>query len=253
MRLRLLSTELQPRAARRIYPSLTSTMDEAARLAGQGERGPVWLLALAQTSARGRQGKAWAMPEGNFAATLLFTPEADPMARAQRSFVAALALRDALAEVAPTAHLSLKWPNDVLLSEGKVAGILLENLGPTLAIGIGVNLAAAPAAADLPEGAVRPVSLWEETGATVTPEAFLDALAPAFEAWEGRLELEGFAGIRDTWLASAARLGQVITARTPRASLRGRFDGIDGTGALMLTTAEGPRALPAADVYFEEG
>ncbi|NDV01669.1 biotin--[acetyl-CoA-carboxylase] ligase [Pseudoroseicyclus tamaricis] len=248
---RPLSTEAPARAAeRRVYRSLTSTMDEAARLVREGERGPLWLLALEQTSARGRQGRPWAMPPGNFAATLIDAPEGGPMEKAQRSFVASLALRDALAEVAPQAHLSLKWPNDVLLSEGKVAGILLENFGPALAIGIGVNLAAAPGQGDLPEGAVRPVSLLQETGVAVSPEAFLDRLAPAYARWDARLVAEGFPSIRDAWLAAAARLGQEIRARTPKGETRGRFDGIDARGSLMLTTPAGPVTLPAADVYF---
>ncbi|WP_373356988.1 biotin--[acetyl-CoA-carboxylase] ligase [Pseudoroseicyclus sp. CXY001] len=236
--------------ARRVYPSLTSTMDEAARLVREGERGPLWLLALEQSAARGRQGRPWMMPAGNFAATLIFAPEAGPEARAQRSFAAALALRDALAETAPSAHLELKWPNDVLLNGGKVAGILLENFGTALAIGIGVNLAAAPEAADLPEGAVRPVSLLGETGTAIGPEAFLDRLAPAFAGWEQRLATQGFAPIREAWLASAARLGQDIRARTPRGDTRGRFDGIDAAGNLILTTATGPHVLPAAEVHF---
>jgi BirA family biotin operon repressor/biotin-[acetyl-CoA-carboxylase] ligase len=129
-------------------------MAEGARQA-PSLSGPTWICALEQTAARGRRGRAWANPPGNFAASLVLRPEGAPGHAALRSFVAALALRDAfLAAGAPEAALSLKWPNDVLLNGGKVAGILLESIGAggridSLIIGIGVNLAAAPAAAEV--------------------------------------------------------------------------------------------------------
>jgi BirA family biotin operon repressor/biotin-[acetyl-CoA-carboxylase] ligase len=163
-------------------------MAEAARRA-PGLSAPTWICALEQTAARGRRGRPWAMPPGNFAASLVMRPEGTAAQVALRSFVAALALRDALAEVTrrPEA-LALKWPNDVLLNGGKVAGILLESAGAagridTLVIGIGVNLATAPNAADLELGAVAPVSVAGETGVSVTPEVFLDHLAAAYDHW----------------------------------------------------------------------
>ena len=99
-------------------------------------------------------------PAGNFSATLLTFPPEPPAIVAQLSFVAALALADALAGVlGPAARLSLKWPNDVLLDGRKLAGILLESESghpAPLAIGVGVNLAAAP---DLPLDAAPAAAL----------------------------------------------------------------------------------------------
>ncbi len=108
-----------------------------------------------------------------------------PATVALRSFAAALALRDAFVALTglPQAF-TLKWPNDVLLNGQKVAGILLEASGDVLAIGIGVNLIAAPPPEAVEPGAVTPVSLLSETGLRITPEAFLDALAPAYAARE---------------------------------------------------------------------
>lgn len=239
---------------KRVLASVDSTMAEAARAAG-GVAGPTWILALTQTAARGRRGRPWRNPEGNFAATLLLRPEGDLAQAALRSFVAALALHDALAEVAGDAQgLSLKWPNDVLLNGGKVAGILLESLrvggALHLAIGIGVNLQGAPGAEELEAGAVRPVSLRGETGVSIGPEALLDALAPAFAAHEDRLATYGFAPIRQAWLARAARLGQQISARTSRETHTGIFADVDNQGQLVLDTGAGRVAIPAGDVYF---
>ncbi len=240
---------------RLILPTTDSTMAEAARRAPD-LAGPTWICALEQSAARGRRGRAWSMPPGNFAASLVMRPEGTPAQSALRSFVAALALCDALASVTgrPEA-LALKWPNDVLLDGGKVAGILLESAGQggridTLVIGIGVNLAAAPAAADLEPGAVPPVSVAGETGVSIAPEDFLTHLARAYADWESRFVADGFAPIRAAWLAHAARLGETITARTPRESVTGIFADVDSDGQLVLETAHGPRRIAAADIFF---
>ena len=233
--------------------SVDSTLNEAARSAAQ-HPGPTWFTAAEQTAARGRRGRAWVAPRGNFFGTLAL-PLADPADAALRSFVAALALRDALATVASGAQLSLKWPNDVLLSGGKVAGILLESLTAQnkvrgVAIGIGVNLIAAPDPDQVEPGAVRPVSVLGETGFRVTPEAFLNALAPAYARWEATLTTHGFAPIRQAWLNDAARLGEVITARLPTEEITGTFETLDASGYLVLSTPKGRRSIAAADVYF---
>jgi BirA family biotin operon repressor/biotin-[acetyl-CoA-carboxylase] ligase len=239
-----------PAGVRRDVLSETdSTNAEALRRAAAGDAGPVWILARRQSAARGRRGRAWSAPEGNFGATLLMRPDGNP---ALRSFVAALGLHDALVAATGRAGLfALKWPNDVLLSGRKLAGILLET-GPagTLAIGVGVNLASAPERAHLEPGAVAPASLAGATGIRVAPEDFLDLLAPAVAAWEARLVAEGFEPLRAAWLARATRIGQEITARLPGREISGRFETVDPTGALVLATADGRVALPAGEIFF---
>jgi BirA family biotin operon repressor/biotin-[acetyl-CoA-carboxylase] ligase len=241
--------------ARHVLGAVDSTMLEAARLA-PAVSGPTWVLARRQTAGRGRRGRDWRDPPGNFAATLILRPSGDAAAAALYSFVAALALFEALAQVAgPQVRLAIKWPNDVLLNGGKLAGILLESQGEArgvahLLIGVGVNLAAAPDAGALEPGAVAPVALAPETGTQLTPEEFLDYLAAAFARWQAQYENFGFAPIRTAWLARAARLGQVITARTGALVRSGTFEGIDAQGALLLHTSEGRIAIAAAEVFF---
>lgn len=229
-------------------------MQEATRLADAGERPPFWVLALRQTDGRGRQGKPWRDPAGNFAATLVLSPGCPPDQAALRSFVAALALYDACAGlIGDAAQLSLKWPNDVLLRGGKLAGILLESAGngqrvDRLAIGVGVNLVTAPP--PLP-GALPPVALAPALpGGAIGAEAFLDRLAPVMARWEDTFAERGFGPVRKAWLARAARLGQVITARTGHATLIGRFETIEADGALVLHTPEGRRLIAAGEVFF---
>jgi BirA family biotin operon repressor/biotin-[acetyl-CoA-carboxylase] ligase len=233
-----------------------STNAEAARLAAAGA-GPCWILADRQTGGRGRRGRNWDSPRGNFHATLLTYPPGPPAAIALYSFAAALALREALVALTglPGAF-ALKWPNDVLLNGGKLAGILLESARQGgrvshLAVGIGVNLIAAPDPAMVESGALRPVSLLAETGLRVRPEALLDRLAPALATEEARLAAEGFAPLRRDWLSHAARRGEPVTARTQTETLTGIFEDMDPTGALILATPLGRRSIPAADIYFD--
>lgn len=215
-------------------------------------------MARAQTAARGRRGRPWATTTGNLAATLVMRPGFGPQAAGLRSFVAALALFDALVAVTgrPGAF-ALKWPNDVLLHGGKLAGILLESAGnggqvSYLAIGIGVNLATAPGADAVEAGALRPVSLASETGMRFTPEEFLPPLATAFAWWESRLNTDGFGPLRDAFMARAANIGALIEARTGSQVITGRFDSLDENGALIMITDQGRRAIPAAEVFFRQ-
>jgi BirA family biotin operon repressor/biotin-[acetyl-CoA-carboxylase] ligase len=240
---------------RRVFPALDSTNAEALRI-GPQLSGPTWLLALEQTTARGRRGRAWYTPAGSFAATLVIPGPVEPLHAAQRSFVAALALLDACVAVTgqPDAF-ALKWPNDVLLHGAKLAGILLETLpgkgGPVgLCVGIGVNLATAPAHAALEAQALTPAALSHLTGDAITPETFLSHLAPAFARHQHTHDTYGFAPIRTAWLARAARLGQPVTARMPGAQITGTFDGLEPDGALRLSTPDGPRSIAAADIFF---
>lgn len=240
---------------RRVLAEVDSTNAEAVRLAPT-LAGPEWILALHQSAARGRRGRVWANPTGNFAATLVMRPEGPAQDLALRSFVASLALHDAF--VAATGRpegFALKWPNDVLLGGEKIAGILLESAGAGgvanyLAIGIGVNLLGIPAVEELEDGAVRPVSLMSGAGVDVGPEAFLDLLAPAYARYEAQFTRYGFAPIREAWLTRAARLGEVITARTARDSFTGVFETVDDTGNLVLSTPDTRHAIPAAEIFF---
>ncbi|NDI14493.1 MAG: biotin--[acetyl-CoA-carboxylase] ligase, partial [Rhodobacteraceae bacterium] len=150
---------------RRILASVDSTNAEAVRIA-KTVSGPTWILGLRQTQGRGRRGRAWMDPEGNFAGTLLLFPDGDPHSFALRSFVMSLALADSFETLFPhQVTCQLKWPNDALLNGAKVAGILLETVALSagqmaLAIGVGVNLKNAPEASNLENRALPPASIY---------------------------------------------------------------------------------------------
>ena len=240
---------------RTVLVEVDSTNAEAQRRARQ-LAWPEWILALKQTSGRGRRGRLWADPVGNFSATLVMRPTECPELIALRSFVASLALYDTCIAVTGRAEpFALKWPNDVLLNGGKLAGILLESVGsgsqiPFLCIGIGVNLKSSPDTSQIAPGSVPPVNLLSELGADVSAEEFLDILAPCYADWELQFTTFGFEPIRHAWLARAAKIGETVTARTMRDDVTGVFETVDGQGNLVLKTSGGRHAIPAADVFF---
>lgn len=227
-------------------------MAEAARLAPELHR-PTWIMARHQTAGRGRQGRVWKSGEGNFAATHVMRPEGPAGTAALRSFLAANALFETLAYWVDRTRLAVKWPNDVLLNEGKVAGILLEASGQggqvdRLSIGIGVNLVSAPAAD--PDRPIVPVALATEGITPPDCEDFLAMLATNYATEERIFADFGFGQIRESWLENAARLGEEIVARTARDTLTGIFETVDEAGRLVLKTDDGIRKISAADVYF---
>ena len=191
-------------------------------------------------------------PPGNLYASLLLS-DPSPFDRApELAFVAALAVRDAIAASAPplAEELTFKWPNDVLLDGKKCAGILIEGeLGPArsviVIIGIGVNCASHPA------NAAFPATDLAAHGEAVTPQQLFRQLSAAMcrrlEQWARGA---GFSAIVDDWLAAAHSIGEDISVRNGGGEKRGRFVGLDPSGQLILELAGGTiERISAGDVF----
>jgi len=232
------------------YETIGSTNDEAKRLAREGALEGLVICAAEQTLGRGRRGRAWVSPPGNLYASLLLRPQCHPAAAAQLGFVAALGLAGAIAELAPQIIVRCKWPNDLLANDKKIAGILLETeMSATerldfVVIGSGVNLVSSP-----PDTPYRATSLTAEGAADVTPVALVGAYIRHFATYFRLWRAEGFAAVRDAWLAQAARLGEPIQVRLERDTLDGRFLDLDNDGALMLGTPDGNRRITAGEIF----
>jgi BirA family transcriptional regulator, biotin operon repressor / biotin---[acetyl-CoA-carboxylase] ligase len=186
--------------------------------------------------------------------TLLLTDPAPAEHWPELSFVAALAIHDAVAEIAPAVkpQLAIKWPNDLLLAGAKFAGILIEGEGNdeigAVAVGIGINCANHPAGTDYLAADLS------AAGANVTPAVLFAALSAKML---GRLaqwnQGEHFSTIRADWLSRAAGLGETIRVRMTDRELAGRFDGIDDSGHLVLELPEGgTQTITAGDVIALE-
>jgi BirA family biotin operon repressor/biotin-[acetyl-CoA-carboxylase] ligase len=222
--------------------SVGSTNDEAARLADAGAPEGTVVWSREQTGGRGRRGRHWASPLGNLYSSTILRPDCAAPRAAELGFVAALAVADI---VPPGRALRVKWPNDVLVDGGKVAGILLESaIAQTgqvqhVVAGIGVNVGFAP---ELPEMRYRGAAL----GGSV--EAALERLAAALAARLAEWRRDGFATVRAAWLAKAGPIGAEVDVKLGDELVHGRFAGLDREGALLLETAAGPRKIVSGEL-----
>ncbi|EJW11841.1 Biotin-protein ligase [Rhodovulum sp. PH10] len=226
-----------------------STNAEALRRALAGEPGPLWITAARQTAGRGRRGRFWASEPGNLHASLLLTDPAPVPQASEISFVAALAAYDAVAETAPALaqKLSLKWPNDLLCAGKKIAGILVEGeskRGLTVVVGLGIDCVHHPADAQYPA-----TDLAAE-GAGVSAATLFCALTAAMQRrlaeWD---RSNGFAAIRNAWLALGPAPGTPLVVRLSGSEITGRFETIDSQGNLVITGDEGVSRIAAGDVF----
>lgn len=231
--------------------TLPSTNAEALRLARNGERGPLWITARRQTAGRGRRGHAWVSEPGNLYATLLLTDPAPSDHAPELSFVAALAVHDAILDRAAALswRVALKWPNDVLCDGRKLAGILIEseNSGRALAvaIGIGVNCTNHPTATPYPATDLA------AAGVSASPETMFSAVSGAMvrrlAQWQGGV---GFPGIRSEWLDRAVGIGSDLLVRLPGRELTGRFEALDERGRVLLRRDDGALETISAGAVF---
>lgn len=235
------------------YDVLTSTNDEAAHLGRSGDDEGVAVWAEIQTAGRGRRGREWRSETGNLFVSLLFRPRVALARAAELSFVAAVSVADALAALLPVGATSpsLKWPNDILLGDGKLAGILLESESGAdgnvawVVVGVGINLSSAPVGIDRPA-----VKLPE----IVSPGAALEALLIAVNARYAQWNDQGFEPIRKAWLEKAVGVGKPIVARLANETVAGAFHGLDSDGVLLLDVGQGAslRRISAGEVFFGE-
>lgn len=229
-----------------------STNAEARRRAEEGAEEGTLIVARSQSAGRGRRGRHWQSPAGNLYMSLLLRPDRPIDQAARYSFLSIVALGDAVAGlVPPLISISFKWPNDLLLHGRKCAGVLLESAARPdgrldwLVIGIGVNLTSHPR--DVPYPAT---DLAFEGASGICADAVLEGFARHFLRWSDLWMEQGFGPIRAAWLARAHGLGEAMEVRLDRERFTGRFDGIDGDGALMVTLDNGSeRRIAAGEVF----
>jgi BirA family transcriptional regulator, biotin operon repressor / biotin---[acetyl-CoA-carboxylase] ligase len=234
----------------RTFEAIGSTNDAALDLVAAGaSANRTWIVAHAQTKGRGRHGRQWQSPPGNLYSSLLLIDEVTPRAAPQLGFVAGVALARALRRLSPDgSRIRLKWPNDILLDDAKLAGILAEGRalaqGYAAVIGLGVNCKSCPP--DLPYRAAAFI----DTGAArhKAEDVFL-LLSEEMTNWLGFFQ-QGFDVIRAEWLRLAAGIGGEIRVTTTTRQFEGTFESIDADGRLMLRDAQGVHVIEAGDVIL---
>ena len=222
-----------------VHESLPSTSTLLAELAEAGEPEGLAILALRQSAGRGTQGRAWQSPAGNLSISVLLRPDGAAREAPQWALLGALAMRQAAGP-----RTRLKWPNDLMLGSAKAGGILTETATTPqgriawLTLGIGVNLAHAPALPDRPTAAL---------GAE-PPEDFAARLLDALAHWRERRLSQGFAVIRAAWIEAGPEPGAALEVLRGGIRHAGRYEGLSEDGGLRLADARGMHVLHAGEV-----
>lgn len=251
------------------YPDLTSTNDEARKLADQGYPSFTIVQADKQTSGRGRQGRVWQGLEGNLFWSMVYRPIANAPLTASLSHIAAISIFEVILAYRGAAlpGLSLKWPNDVLLNGAKLSGILLE-AGPFspqssqpdwLIIGIGVNLQKNPVtnlrypATNLQDQAVFDCPTATARG--YNPADFAESLGIRLQAniqiWEQQ-GLSPFLDFMHTHLYGHNQLIQISLNDQDPSAKTGLLSGLTPEGYLQLTCPQTGKTeiISAGDVTY---
>jgi len=199
-------------------------------------------VATTQSAGRGRQGRAWVSGEGNFFGSTLVELRRDDPPAPTLSLAAGVAVIRAVEAAAPATGLILKWPNDLMMGSGKLAGILLERAGDRLVAGFGVNLANAPQVDGRETTALAPVAL-------VSPQGFAPILAASFTRALAMWRSD-FTRLLTSWVESAHPVGTPLTVHSGADErVSGSFAGVDPDGALRLEREDGRiEVIRAGDV-----
>jgi BirA family biotin operon repressor/biotin-[acetyl-CoA-carboxylase] ligase len=227
-------------------PETTSTNADAFRLAEEGAEEGMVIIADAQSSGKGRRGRAWSSPSGvNLYCTVVLRPSIMPHEAPQLTFLSAVAVARAI-EQTTALKPEIKWPNDVLINGRKVAGLLNEMSAETdginfVILGIGVNLNMTsdqfPVDVDVRTPAT---SLLLEQGRPVNRVQFAAAMLGELDRLYTDFLRHGFGPVREEWQQRCNANGrEVVVSGAGVDTVRGMFYGIDGDGALLLRFPDG--------------
>ncbi|EIZ80274.1 BirA family transcriptional regulator [Novosphingobium sp. Rr 2-17] len=226
----------------------STNADLAAGLrSGQYSAEGDWLVADRQTAGRGRLGRPWNDGFGNFMGSTVVRPASGDPPTASLALMAGVAVHESVSLFLDKGcDLRLKWPNDLMLNDGKLAGILLEMVAGVVIVGIGVNLAIAPKV----EGR-RTVALGDGSPGR---DAFASTLASSFARELGRWRETGLAPLLRRWQSAAHPIGTPLMVVPPGEDrIEGAFAGLGQDGSLLLTLTDGSlRTIHAGDVLLAD-
>jgi BirA family transcriptional regulator, biotin operon repressor / biotin---[acetyl-CoA-carboxylase] ligase len=235
-----------------VVASTGSTNEDLLAAAGAGAPSGSVLVAEEQTRGRGRLDRVWqSKPGAALTFSVLLRPAGVPPGN--RGWLPLLAGVAVVAGLRAQAGLeaSLKWPNDVLAGQAKLAGILAEQTGTAIVVGIGLNVG--QRGDELPSE--QATSVWLEGATGADRAAILAAVLREFERWYQRWTSgprpgdATASGLRAEYLKYCATVGKQVRVELPGGSvLTGRASDVDGVGQLLVSAADGGHAVSAGDV-----
>ncbi len=210
-----------------------------------------WLRAEQQAGGVGRLGRKWESPAGNlYCSTLVDIRPGDP-SPSTLSFVTALAVHDMIQEQLSTdTPILLKWPNDILVKDAKICGILLERVKDKVVVGIGINVTNAP---DVPDRRTTSMHL-ADGHFGMDAEKVLGFLIPAFGKRLKQWRQSGLPSILQDWQHAAHEAGSNLLVSDPSGEkIAGEYHGLNEDGALRLRKPDGTLiVLHAGDVELDQ-
>jgi BirA family biotin operon repressor/biotin-[acetyl-CoA-carboxylase] ligase len=233
------------------WPEVASTNDEARQLARRGAAEGTLVITDYQSAGRGRLSRRWVAPAGSSLLTsLIFRPLLAPHQVQQLTMVCGLAVSDAVASQTDL-HVGLKWPNDLIVGQGKVGGILTEleleaDRVRFVVVGIGLNVNLDPG--QLPKDLLMPASsLSHESGQDIARLPLLWAMLQAIES--RYMSLRMGESPQAEWQERLVTLGRQVTVSQAGSEVEGVAEGVDANGALLVRLASGDlKTVVAGDV-----
>ena len=226
------------------YAILDSTNDTAKSYAIKGNQ-KVIITAKEQTKGRGRRGRTWISPKGNLFMSLLFNSK---ISLSDIAFAASLSIAQTIKQQAKELDVKIKWPNDILINEKKVSGMLIETGENGIVVGIGVNLITSPAKNEIIYSATN----LKNEGIIISRKDFLAKYIKIFDENIKKCEMFGLSAIREDWLEFAHNLFKNISIRQGNNVQNGIFMGIDEQGYLLLKQQQAIAKISVGDVIEQE-
>lgn len=237
-----------------VVEEVTSTNPEVAARARAGADEGLVIVAEHQTAARGRLDRTWqAPPRSGLVFSVLLRPSVPARSWPWLPLLTGYAVGRALR--ARGYDAGVKWPNDVLIGEKKICGILVERVdtpvGPVAVVGVGLNVLLT--ADELPVPTATSLALEGGPGGPPPDRSailvdLLAALRETYDAWQGGGE-QGALRLRESYAAACVTVGRQVRVELPGgAVLLGRASGIDAGGRLVVDGPEGPTPVGAGDV-----
>jgi BirA family biotin operon repressor/biotin-[acetyl-CoA-carboxylase] ligase len=235
------------------FESVSSTNTVAMEMASQGCAEGTIVVSETQTAGKGRLGRSWISPPGkNLYISIVLRPALSPRDATALTLLSAVACTSAIRRSSSVAA-TIKWPNDIIVGDRKLGGILTEIKADidcithaVVGIGINVNLSLA----DMPdEIKVIATSIIDQTGESHSRTELAGEVIREFDKWYGLLMIKGKQVVIDEWLSLSSTIGKHVLVSAGKVLLEGSAEGIDDEGLLILKLAGGTyRKVSAGDV-----
>jgi BirA family transcriptional regulator, biotin operon repressor / biotin---[acetyl-CoA-carboxylase] ligase len=247
-----LKTRIMGRPSIVVFKQTDSTNQQAKLLAGKGAPEGTVVLAESQTSGRGRRGRTWLSPAGQgLCLSIILRPPLTPAQAPQITLMTAVAVARTLANAGIQANI--KWPNDILVEDRKIAGILTEistemDQVDWVIVGLGLNVNT-PARQIPPDIRGQATSIWIQKGHGLSRTELLVDLLQDFEACYEQLKTGGFGPIMAQWRRMSDIIGRQVYVDVMGTRYCGTVAAVDDDGVLILKDTDGQiRRIFSGDV-----